>query len=391
MKKRILSISIALVMALTVFVTVPDTASAKGGKYWLKVNTKANVVNVYKKSNGKWKPYKVMLCSCGRNGTPTPKGSYKLKKKWRWHMLMGGVYGQYVTQINGNYLFHSVLYTGYKKSSKCSRYAYNRLGKKASHGCVRLATMDAKWIYKNCKRGTKVTVYSSDKAGPLGKPKRVAMPGKGKYGWDPTYDSKKNKHFMLKGPVITINKADTIAYGKTFSIKAGVKARSPYTYENLTSKVKVKKVEYSSDGASFSKVSNKKVNTKRPGFYRITYSCYDKYCGRNTVTKQFVLTVKPKDAEDANINKVGDPAENEGAPAAGEKALSESQAADPTNVTEPADQDAVETDPADVTEPDDTIPSDEVVAPEDGTIPDDATVPSEVVDPTDESAPAPLE
>ena len=34
-----------------------------------------------------------------------------------------------------------------------------RLGINASHGCVRLALSNAKWIYDNIPRGTKVVIY----------------------------------------------------------------------------------------------------------------------------------------------------------------------------------------------------------------------------------------
>ena len=70
MRKRIIAIATVLFMALSLLAITPDTASAASAKYWLKVNTQANVINVYKKTDGKWKPYKVMLCSCGKSGKP---------------------------------------------------------------------------------------------------------------------------------------------------------------------------------------------------------------------------------------------------------------------------------------------------------------------------------
>jgi lipoprotein-anchoring transpeptidase ErfK/SrfK len=35
-----------------------------------------------------------------------------------------------------------------------------KLGQKASHGCVRLAIPDAKWIYDNIRYNTKVEIES---------------------------------------------------------------------------------------------------------------------------------------------------------------------------------------------------------------------------------------
>ena len=124
------------------------------------------------------------------------------------------------------------------------------------------------------------------------------MAGKSKRSWDPTYSSKYNKKFRLKGPVISIDKADVVEFGQEFSIKAGVTAKSPYTFENLTSSVKVDKVEYCAEceegAGAFVAVSDKTVDTQKAGTYRITYSCYNKYCGRNTVKKTFTLVVKPE-------------------------------------------------------------------------------------------------
>lgn len=295
--RKIVTIITVLVMAFTVFAMTPDTASAYAGKYWLKVNTQMNVVNVYKKSGSKWKPYKVMLCSCGNPSTPTPIGTFSIKKKWRWTHFDGSA-GQYVSQFNGNYLFHSDLYMVYGNPATCVRASYNKLGSVASHGCIRLATMDAKWIYQNCCWGTKVTTYKSSKAGPLGKPKRVAMAGKKSLFWDPTDNTASNKYFMMKGPTIKISqkKKDRrpLEYGAKFKIKSGVTAKSPYTYQNLTSKIKVAKVRYRAEGTDkYVKLDKKWVNTKKPGTYIITYTCYDKYCGPKAV-KTFKVTVLPK-------------------------------------------------------------------------------------------------
>ena len=62
MRKKFITIVTVLVMAFTVFAITPDTSSAATAKYWLKVNTQSNVVNVYKKTDGKWVPIRAMLC-----------------------------------------------------------------------------------------------------------------------------------------------------------------------------------------------------------------------------------------------------------------------------------------------------------------------------------------
>ena len=63
--------------------------------------------------------------------------------------------------------------------------AYNRLGTMASHGCVRMTAGDCKWIYDNCKVGTKVEIYNSKKnPGPFDKPKAKKLSAS--QTWDPT-------------------------------------------------------------------------------------------------------------------------------------------------------------------------------------------------------------
>ena len=46
-----------------------------------------------------------------------------------------------------------------EKGGAVTQSSVNNLGRKASHGCVRLSVEDAKWIYNNCPVNTKVVVY----------------------------------------------------------------------------------------------------------------------------------------------------------------------------------------------------------------------------------------
>ena len=83
---------------------------ASSNKYYIKINNAANVVTIYEKDeNGEYNnPVKAMICS---TGTATPaSGKYPIKYRWTWLKLFGNVWGHYVTQINGNILFHSVPY-----------------------------------------------------------------------------------------------------------------------------------------------------------------------------------------------------------------------------------------------------------------------------------------
>ena len=103
---------------------------------------------------------KEMKCSTGRNSTPTPKGTYQATTGpgARWHYFKKfDCWAQYAYYIEGDIMFHSVLYN--QKDGPVTRSSVNNLGHKASHGCVRLSVDDAKWIYQNCPSRTKVIVY----------------------------------------------------------------------------------------------------------------------------------------------------------------------------------------------------------------------------------------
>lgn len=103
---------------------------------------------------------RTMKCSTGRDATPTPKGTFESTTGpgARWHYFKKfDCWAQYAYYIEGDILFHSVLYN--EKDGPVTQSSVNNLGRKASHGCVRLSVEDAKWIYQNCPRATKVVVY----------------------------------------------------------------------------------------------------------------------------------------------------------------------------------------------------------------------------------------
>ena len=160
--------------------------------YYIKINYTANCITIYEKdSSGKYTvPVKAIVCSTG-TATPT-SGVYKMGQKYRWHELNGGVYGQYCSRITGHILFHSVPYA--KNTPNSLKYtAYDKLGTRASAGCIRLTTADAIWIYNNCPSGTYVEFYSSSNPGPLGKPSAQKISSNVECrNWDPTDPTKGN-------------------------------------------------------------------------------------------------------------------------------------------------------------------------------------------------------
>ncbi len=130
--------------------------------YFIKVSTTDQRVYVYTHDdNDEYNILvKTFVCSTGLNSTPTPKGTFtNTGRGARWHYFTKfDCWAQYAWYIDGDIMFHSVLYA---KDNENTLYSgsVSALGSKASHGCVRLAVDDVKWIWDNCSSGTKVQVY----------------------------------------------------------------------------------------------------------------------------------------------------------------------------------------------------------------------------------------
>lgn len=136
--------------------------AAPSKRYMLKIDTAKQRVYAYAwstKSGSYSDLARTMVCSTGKDATPTPKGTFtSTSPVARWgYFPKYDVWAQYLYRINGSILFHSVLYTDSNEDSLISGSLY-KLGTKASHGCVRLSVADAKWIYNNCPAGTTVKV-----------------------------------------------------------------------------------------------------------------------------------------------------------------------------------------------------------------------------------------
>lgn len=138
-----------------------------------------------KDENGKYTiPVKTFLCSPGADDSPTKPGVYVLYRRHVWRYMMQ-VYGHYCSGFGDGtgYLFHSVPYLEEENNTLSTRY--DDLGTRASHGCVRLCTRDAKWIFDNIPFGTQVHVID-DKNGPPADPVPMRNTAPRYRGWDPT-------------------------------------------------------------------------------------------------------------------------------------------------------------------------------------------------------------
>ena len=121
--------------------------------YLILVDRAACKVSIFAGSFGAWNNIKYWDCAPGKASTPTVSGTFTVQGKG-YYFDSGSARCYWYTQFYGNYLFHSVLYSKYNGS-----LMDGRVGIPLSHGCVRLQIDNAKWIYDNIPRGTKVVIY----------------------------------------------------------------------------------------------------------------------------------------------------------------------------------------------------------------------------------------
>ncbi len=278
MKKKTLLQGVLFTFLFCVMVLCFQTTARAEGNYYLKVNKTTNVVTVYTQDH---KPYTAFVCSVGY---ATPLGTFYTPAKYTWWMLDGPSYGQYCTRITGSFLFHSVWYYQQDKTTQ-SYVQYNKLGTTASHGCVRLTTAAAKWIYDNCPIGTKVIIFNgSSSDDPLGKPSFIRVSTSVSTGWDPT-DPDPNNTYSTKStrPRIVVNGKPEVQY------------KGKFTPVSMT--------VYDSAGNVLSSAwirTSGTVNTNQMGNYPVTYSVTDSFGRDASVTVNY----KVGDAEKPVISGV---------------------------------------------------------------------------------------
>ena len=138
--------------------------------YAITVDVTNQVTTVYgRDENGDYTiVVRQMLCSTGTKAYPSDVGEWVLTGRVaRWcEFPQWGGYAQFWTRINSSIAFHSVIYSESANTMSLQTKSYNNLGKRASHGCIRLTVADAKWIYDNCGEGTVVTITEDLPADP---------------------------------------------------------------------------------------------------------------------------------------------------------------------------------------------------------------------------------
>lgn len=132
---------------------VNDNNFKSSSNYLLVTSLKEKFTYVFIKKNNKWEQLYKWQCTVGKPSTPTIEGTFYIsgRKPYfgtdKYRVL-------YATRISGAYYYHSTLY-----NAEGTMKTDSRLGLALSHGCIRLDTNNAKWIYENIPDGTTVFIH----------------------------------------------------------------------------------------------------------------------------------------------------------------------------------------------------------------------------------------
>ena len=157
--------AVAAILTIVMLILSLPAFAAEAG-YYITVDIANQIVTVYDADNKTESGIRMQaICSTGMgNSTPTglfcmPKPKYSSERQEWYYFTEYEIWAKYASRIRAGILFHSILYTsrGATRSTWASQHA---LGGKASHGCVRLPVIAAKWIAENCAPGTMVYIYN---------------------------------------------------------------------------------------------------------------------------------------------------------------------------------------------------------------------------------------
>jgi lipoprotein-anchoring transpeptidase ErfK/SrfK len=118
--------------------------SSKGK--WIEVDLSQQ--RVYAHSGNK--VVKKMVVSTGTSRYPTPKGTFRINRRYRSVTMSGP--GYHLKGVPHTMFF----YRGYALHGT---YWHNNFGRRMSHGCINLKKKDARWLYNWARKGTKVVIH----------------------------------------------------------------------------------------------------------------------------------------------------------------------------------------------------------------------------------------
>lgn len=133
--------------------------------YFFEVDVNNQVVKVWK-YNEETAAYtdleQAFICTTGTKANPSPLGTFTLngrRARYCTFPTWGGNDARWWTQITPEIAFHSVIFTDASKPETLVKSSYTNLGKRGSHGCIRLILEDAKWVYDHAREGMQVYIH----------------------------------------------------------------------------------------------------------------------------------------------------------------------------------------------------------------------------------------
>lgn len=124
---------------MVAFVEENNITSPNG--YLLTTSLKNRYTYIFDYVDGKWKLKYKWICDVGKPETPTVKGIFSITGR-KPGFGTSNYWVKYATRFIGRYYYHSILY-----NSTGEYVIDDTLGEAISHGCIRLATENAHWIY----------------------------------------------------------------------------------------------------------------------------------------------------------------------------------------------------------------------------------------------------
>jgi hypothetical protein len=173
-------------------------------------------------------PAYAVRCSTGMNPWPTPttppdkpiiiSGHRRTLVPFASSKSEGLCWVRYATHIRSSIWFHSIP-LDYENgqpidySKAYMKYGYVSLyhQRKSSHGCIRLAVRDAKFLHDNARRGLPVYILSSSKGYQLAPAQPLPVPQNPELrrGWDPTDWNAPNYKPMTTTTTTTVTEPTT--------------------------------------------------------------------------------------------------------------------------------------------------------------------------------------
>ncbi len=131
----------------------PSSTTPTGqGERWIDVNLSTQRLQAYEGDRAVYSA----LVSTGTARYPTPTGTFRIQRKYRYDDMAGG------SRARGDYYYlpnvpHAqYFYAGY---SLHGTYWHNNFGTRMSHGCINLSQTDAAWLFNWTSIGTRVVIH----------------------------------------------------------------------------------------------------------------------------------------------------------------------------------------------------------------------------------------